>query len=256
MYGGSHGVGAGTCKNLTVQNCEFGWIGGALQHYKDGVPTRFGNAVEIYGGCEGYYVRDNYVYQCYDAGITQQIRVSEDASIPTTKVYAQKDVQYTGNVVEYSNYSIEYFLSRIPEGNPSYIKGFLIEDNLMWYSGQGFCEQRPDRTYNSSSHIKGWLGASRNRASDYVTKNNLMVYSANTLVEAVSDLYNEDGSPSAPSTSGNNYVQYIGSKFGAIAQDNAAVQKYNLGVIDYIGGLSDGTDTYWFAEAPDEEAEK
>ena len=32
-YTGVHGVGAGTVNRLTVQNCEFGWIGGKVQGY-------------------------------------------------------------------------------------------------------------------------------------------------------------------------------------------------------------------------------
>ena len=59
-YVGVHGIGAGTCRDLTVSNCEFGWIGGSIQ--AEGIfgrdyPTRLGNAVEIYGGCENYIPR-------------------------------------------------------------------------------------------------------------------------------------------------------------------------------------------------------
>ena len=64
-YTGVHGVGAGTVNDLTVQNCEFGWIGGSVQGVlgSNKYETRFGNAVEIYGGCENYTVQNNYIYQ-------------------------------------------------------------------------------------------------------------------------------------------------------------------------------------------------
>ena len=56
-YCGSHGVGSGTNEGLRITNCEFGWIGGSIQGesiFGRKHPTRFGNAVEIYGGCDGY----------------------------------------------------------------------------------------------------------------------------------------------------------------------------------------------------------
>ena len=56
-YGDCHGVGSGTNEGLTITNCEFGWIGGSIQGesiFGRNHPTRFGNAVEIYGGCDGY----------------------------------------------------------------------------------------------------------------------------------------------------------------------------------------------------------
>ena len=50
---GSHGVGAGTVKNLKVANCTFAWIGGSIQSenlFGRNAPVRYGNAVEIWGG--------------------------------------------------------------------------------------------------------------------------------------------------------------------------------------------------------------
>ena len=80
-YTGDHAIaGGGQClKGLTVTNCELGWIGGSIQHYYGtdpnypeggrGTVTRYGNAIEIYGGCDGYRVENCYIYQVYDAGI-------------------------------------------------------------------------------------------------------------------------------------------------------------------------------------------
>ena len=67
-YCGSHAIGSGTTKGLKVTNCEIGWIGGSIQFENPtGAPTRFGNAVEIYGGCEDFTIDNCYVYQVYDA---------------------------------------------------------------------------------------------------------------------------------------------------------------------------------------------
>jgi len=91
-YIGQHAISAGgNVKNLKVTNCEIGWIGGCIQHYdgtdpnypqgKRGTVTRFGNGVEIYGGCDGYEVSNCYIYQVYDAGITHQITTSNEIHI-------------------------------------------------------------------------------------------------------------------------------------------------------------------------------
>lgn len=58
-YGDCHGVGSGTNEGLRITNCEFGWIGGGIQTYDfrgdtTGRVTRYGNAIEIYVGCDGY----------------------------------------------------------------------------------------------------------------------------------------------------------------------------------------------------------
>ena len=74
-YCGSHGIGSGTTKDLTVTNCELGWIGGSIQSesaFGRNHPTRYGNAVEIYGGCENFMVSNCYIYQIYDAAVTHQ----------------------------------------------------------------------------------------------------------------------------------------------------------------------------------------
>ncbi|MBQ4137284.1 MAG: right-handed parallel beta-helix repeat-containing protein, partial [Clostridia bacterium] len=74
-YGASHGIGMGTVENVTVRNCEVGWIGGAIQNlaaYGEG--GRFGNGIEIFGGSRNFNVYNNYVYECFDCGITVQFQ--------------------------------------------------------------------------------------------------------------------------------------------------------------------------------------
>lgn len=80
-YTGDHAIagGGGCLKGLRVTNCEIGWIGGSIQHYFGtdpnypeggrGTVTRYGNAVEIYGGCDGYTVENCYIYQVYDGAM-------------------------------------------------------------------------------------------------------------------------------------------------------------------------------------------
>ncbi len=190
--------------------------------------TRYGNAVEIYGGCDGFTVTDNYIYQLHDAGITQQVTLTDAVS---DEVY-RKNLYYAHNVIEYCNYSIEYFLSNCAPENPSYMENFVIEDNYMWYAGEGLCEQRPDN--GQGSHINGWGGANNNRAVNYVIRDNLMLYSKQILVWIASNLYNPDGNDSMPAMSGNHFLQTRGGTFGMVAQDAEEWQVYDEKIPAYL----------------------
>lgn len=233
-YVGSHGIGAGTVKGLRVTNCEFGWIGGSIQSeriFGRKWATRYGNAVEIYGGCEGFTVENCYVYQVYDAGLTQQINVGK-----LEELRDQKGVRYSRNVIENCNYSIEYFLSlRSFRDNPSRMEGFVIEDNLMWDAGVGFCQQRPDR--RQAAHIKSWRNDC-NRATGYVIRGNLFACGPEMLVEISSGLCNPDGSESMPKVEGNVFVGAKGQRFGVLNQGKPAERVYDEDLLTALGEKS------------------
>lgn len=152
-YGGGHGIGAGTVEGLTVRYCEFGWIGGSW--FRTDILSRFGNAIEIYGGCRNYICDHNYIYQVYDAGITHQCKNPKGDIVMC-------DIKYTDNLIEDTTYSIEYFLAY---GDPKqheegeklpirYMKNVEMCGNILRRSGYGFGDQRPDKA--RAAHIKGW----------------------------------------------------------------------------------------------------
>ena len=170
-FTGAHGIGAGTCNGLTVRNCEFGWIGGG----KAGgitAPERYGNAIEIWGGAVNYTVENNYIYQIYDAGITFQF-----TSDTVNQTYS--NIKFNNNVIDYCNYSIEYFVTTPGD---SKIKDFEIDGNLMWYAGDGLCSQRPDRS--GSNHIKSWQH-NNNLANQIKVTNNLFAVGVRQLCETL-----------------------------------------------------------------------
>ncbi len=102
-FGGGHGIGFGTCSDVTVTNCIFSWIGGSVLNYNDGKSvTNYGNAVEIYGGCSGYHVENNWMYQIYDTGVTHQRSSSTGDCI-------QENVEYLSNLIEYVFWGIEFY---------------------------------------------------------------------------------------------------------------------------------------------------
>ncbi len=206
-YTGAHGVGSGTANNLTVKNCEFGWIGGSI-HIPERY-TRFGNAVEIWGVCDNFTVINNYIYQVFDAGITQQFTITDD------KEMRQYNVLYSGNVLEYCNYSFEYWITS-SDTNTSYIENFLIENNYMWYAGRGFCEQRPD--HGNGSHINGWRFYDRNRAKKYAVRNNVMADSREYLMNIYS-VWSTDEGNSMPIFNNNVVLADTAATLGVAHQD-------------------------------------
>lgn len=220
MYGGCHGVGAGTVDGLTVTNCEIGWIGGAIQFYfgdgdRKGDVVRYGNGIEIYGGCDGFLVDHNYIYQCYDAGVTHQLSSGGDRDC------FQKNVTYSNNLIEYCTYNYEYFL-----GNPSgancirYQKNIKVVDNIMRYAGFGFGEQRPSSdTYFPAAHIKGWNHANY-LEKDYVVEGNIFDRARDMVIHccAIQQRY-------LPAFNNNIYIQYNGegnSNFGTWGLSSAS----------------------------------
>ncbi len=136
LCAGGHGVSADTCSNLTVRNCEIGWIGGSVQYVSEkNEIVRFGNGIEIYGGANGFYAYNNYVYQCIDCGPT----VQWSGTLAEGETIVQKNVEFYDNVLFDS--ALEVWLSTSKE-NTSTTYAKLINckmyDNLVYGAGYGF----------------------------------------------------------------------------------------------------------------------
>ena len=150
-YGGSHGIRGGY--RFTVQNCEIGWIGGALQE-TTGSTTRYGNAIENWGGCDGFSVVNCYSYQIYDTHFTTQSATPD----------SMKNVEIAGNVLTYSNSPFEIF------GGSEYVN-IHVHDNYMAYSGYHFGHQRVRKNASFISGVK-W------NSENCVFEDNVMLYSS------------------------------------------------------------------------------
>ena len=231
-YVGRHGVSAGGHSvGLHVTNCEFGWIGGSIQNYfgtdpnypegRRGSVTRYGNAIEIYGGCEDYVAANNYIYEVYDAGITHQVTTSTKRTMT--------GIRYTGNVIEKCVYGIEYFLDQINGERESYMDDVVMNDNFIRLSGYGWGQQRHNT--HTPALIKGWSYV--NTARNYTIENNIFDRCAYRMLHLVSlkDEYR-------PVMNGNTYIQNIGGMIGQIGAneikepdveifDEAAEEKIN-----------------------------
>ena len=209
-YVGCHAIAAGgVCvKGLRVTNCEIGWIGGCIQHYfgtdpnypegKRGSVTRYGNGVEIYGGCDGYEVSNCYIYQVYDAGITHQVTIGSTPRV-------MKHIRYQNNLIEDCVYSIEYFLEKTSEETESYMEDVEISGNLLRRSGYGWGQQR--HNVDTPAHIKGWSYV--NTAKDFCLCENIFDRAAYRMLHLVAER-----PESLPTVRGNTYLQYAGGMLG------------------------------------------
>lgn len=128
-FTGAHGVGIGDCVDYTVQNCVFAYLGGSiLMGFRGGNKTGYGNAIQVFGGCDGYYVNGNWIYQIYDTAITHQFSGSR-----RTEPTHMKDVEYIGNLCEYCHWSLEYYNTlniQSPE-IPRTVKNVNMSHNVM-----------------------------------------------------------------------------------------------------------------------------
>ena len=122
-YTGAHAICfRGGAKNISVSGCEIGYIGGSMLN---GQNVRYGNGFEVVDECENISVKDCWIYQCYDAGITNQSSYEPG--------YVQKNITYSNNLVEYCNYNLEYYVSA--KGK---LENISYDNNILRFAGYGF----------------------------------------------------------------------------------------------------------------------
>ena len=207
-YCGSHAVFTND-NRITVDHCEIGWIGGSIQYYKydNGNPARFGNGVESDGSYDRFTVTNCYIYQVYDAGISNQ-DPSEIPSISGNEGFApydriQQNITYAHNVLAYCDMPIEIFFTL--EDDIGYgrhiMKNVTINDNFMLYSGYGWAKQREEeRSGVAALQFHGYPNASEN----FKITNNVLYLSTGTLINTGAKI------KWLPKLSGNTYVQVQG----------------------------------------------
>lgn len=145
-YTGSHGIIAvKAAENIFITNNEIGYIGGSMQFGT----TRFGNGVELKLGSINSKVKNNYVYECYDAGLTFQSWRSANVD---SHYY---DVEFSENLIEKCTYGIEFFTTtKEDSGLYSDYKNITMKSNIIRFSGYEWSfMQRPDPWM--TSHIRG-----------------------------------------------------------------------------------------------------
>ena len=233
MYYGAHGISAGTVERLHVKNSVFAWIGGSLQFVQDGRPVRFGNGVEVYGGCKDYVVENCHVYQCYDAGITFQCSAGEEEIL-------MDGVAFRDNLIENCSYSIEYFLGKGTNQADRQMRDILISGCVMRQAGAGWGVQRPDK--HEEAHIKSWDHYNRLTGA-FLIENNLFDRAEYMMLHVAAE--EEDW---LPVFRDNEYIQYENGLWGRIGKSITTMQKYSA---DSISEKRFGAELFYSAEKPE-----
>lgn len=127
---GRHAITQDGVKNTTVRNCVCDYIGGCIcrGHFGKDI-FGYGNAIQVYDYCDGWYVYDNWVYQIFDTGITHQYAGSNDCFM--------ENVRYTGNVCVLCHWPIEWYNYDRP-GKKSSFNNTYIADNICSLTGYGW----------------------------------------------------------------------------------------------------------------------
>ncbi len=170
-YSGGHAVRFHPdAENISITNCEIGFIGGSLQ--LPGKNIRYGNGIEFWNGCKNLTIKNNWIYQIYDAGFTHQGGADAEGGC-----YTQEQILFAGNLVEYCSFSLEYWA-----GNPDkdVLKNITYENNVVRFNGYGWGMLRPDT--NGVASINAWGHTETFYAEDFVIRNNIFDLSTKALI--------------------------------------------------------------------------
>jgi hypothetical protein len=193
-YGGAHGIGVGEVSGWKITGCEIGWIGGGILSGT----TRYGNGIELWDGAKDCVIENNYVYQCYDSGISNQ-SLGGDTDNPAMV----DNVIWRNNLVEYTTCAYEYWITDTPAG--AIMKNVLFEGNLLRFTGYGWGVQRVPR----QGELAVGSSVGYNPAQNYVFKNNTFDLCHNMLFDI-----RATRESSLPTFSGNTYIQPAGWLLG------------------------------------------
>ncbi|MBR5528243.1 MAG: S-layer homology domain-containing protein [Clostridia bacterium] len=197
-YTGAHGVGVTYGKNLTVTNCEFCWIGGSqMSSYINGGGS-YGNAVQIYGSCDGYYVKNNWMYQIYDTAVTHQ-------GID----YTMNNIEYSGNLMEYVHWGIECWITK-QNKNPE-TNNYIAKYNVLRNIGYGWGSIVSNR--QSSARLYSFTTVQA-KNSNLRAEYNILDRSAGYLIDIDKN--------SCEEFSNNIYVQHKDGRLGTLKGTSAS----------------------------------
>ena len=249
-YTGRHGMEV-SGNNLTVQNCEVAWIGG----------INIGNGIENWGSCNGYTVKNNYIYQCYDDNITSQF-----AGDYNGEGQLMENILFSGNVLTHSTAAFELWNSNIAddgENRNSYseyvlqnsiVRNAEISGNYMLYMGYGFGHQRV-REYEPRKGAKfldcaGW---SYQQFSNVVFENNVGIHSTEHVnyIQQVNEPGNAPYRARGVKTRNNVYIvsdtcYYTRSDLGHPMTFGRTLYGYNERTLAYLTGIGIETGTKFY----------
>lgn len=170
-YTAAHGIAGSNVKRIAVRNCDISWIGGGYLYYDyAGRGVRYGNGIEFWANCEDVLVVSNRLWECYDAGLTNQS--NEDGA-------AQRNVVYRGNEVWNCEYSYEYW----QQGAGARTERVTLEDNVFRDAGRGWGHRQ--RWNPNAAHLMFYDTTAETK--DFIVRGNKFLRSENVLFRLFND---------------------------------------------------------------------
>lgn len=154
-----YGISITSGSNITVTNCEIGYIGGGAT--SGGI--RRGNGIEFWDGAAGKnVVKNNWIYQCFDTGITWQGTSGNNY-----------DCEFIDNVIEYCCCSVEFFEgSKVTNPDNESVVNFICNNNISRFSGFGWGNRSFDGGVRGiEGHLRGRLDLLKTLYAEF--KNNI-----------------------------------------------------------------------------------
>ncbi len=220
-FTGAHAMGMNAATQFYVTNCVFSWLGGSILSNRfgtGGTPVNYGNAIET-GTCNGYYLDNNWMYQLYDTGVTHQCSEGTGSRI-------QKDIRYSGNLIEYVHWGIEFYNN--PNGamptDVRYTEDVYDAYNVLRFGGYGWGSIVRNRQGSAQLYSGYSLSENRNQLTEY----NIFDRCAGNLLVLPSN--------STEVQDKNIYIQTIGKNIG-ILRGTSLKCSYNVAFdIDHLWG--------------------
>lgn len=197
-FAGDGVVTVGDGRDVTIQNCEVGWVGGVIAAYNTAdVSTGYGGGIQRLagdlggGGTENIRIRNNYVHHMYHAGAGMEIfdEQGEERQLVVGK-------QFTGNFF-YQCASGLTFFNWDQEVDPEHkFVDCIYEDNWVLFTG---LEDWMDQSFSPAFAHEG----GPNLQEGCAVRNNVFFVARSSIVyiqEYVEEYF--------PDFEGNTYVQY------------------------------------------------
>ena len=198
---GAHGIGLQSSSDITVTNCVFSWIGGSLLGNYGETTTQYGNAVEIFGTSNRYYVKNNWMYQIYDTAVTHQ---GNQASM--------MNIEYSENLMEYCHWGIECWIKKA--GANALMNNYKSRYNLLRMGGYGWGSIVSERTTGASLYSFAIVeGTNKNLSCEH------------TIIDRCAGSILTIDSASSETFDSNIYIQTEGNMLGSLKGTSALASK-------------------------------
>ncbi|MBQ7822129.1 MAG: S-layer homology domain-containing protein [Clostridia bacterium] len=236
---GAHGIGVTNAVNFRVQYCVLDWIGGSVQYYnEDNRPTRYGNAIQNWTNCDGFYIDHCYSYQVFDCCYTTQWQGDSSG-----KSVIMTNIEFTDNVAMYANTGLEVWNSphNEYEGAVYEVTNMTMSGNYNLYMGYGMTTDRTADKKDANLIYGGCADGGNNSTHD-----NVLLFSSSMIY------YSATIGPDSYNFHDNTYIVNDGGLLGRISADpgkdtggQRSVKMSAEAVADLImSGADPGTEFY------------